>query len=240
MEIKTARRLLDINKYFYAEFAEQFAQTRNIPQPGFSKLLDYIPQPCQSVIDVGCGNGRFGKFLSQFRSGFSYTGVDYIEPFLEIAGNSIEGDFISRDISKPGFLEEQGSYDLAVCLATLQHIPCKQNRLAVLKEMVDHITDHSRIFISNWQFTKSDRQMRKILDWQKVGIRPEDVDPNDFLLSWQGNGQGERYVHLIDRSEMSWLAHAAGLAIIDEYHSDGREGNLNHYTILKKQDVDTK
>jgi len=240
MEPETARRLLDINQKFYTGFAEPFAETRSTPQPGFSKLLDYLPWPCQTVVDIGCGNGRFGKFLAQFKPDFVYTGVDFTEPFLEIAGNSISGDFISRDISKPGFLEGQGKYDLAVCLATLQHIPGMQNRLSILKEIADHILDHARIFVSNWQFIKSDRQMRKILDWKIVGIRPDEVDPDDYLLSWQRNGQGVRYVHLIDQPEMSWLAAAAGLIIIDQYYSDGKEGNLNLYTVLGKQDVDTK
>jgi SAM-dependent methyltransferase len=240
VEPETARRLLDINKKFYTEFAEQFAETRRTPQPGFSKLLDYLPRPCHTVVDIGCGNGRFGKFLAQFKPDFVYTGVDFTEPFLDIADSSISGDFISRDISKAGFLEGQGKYDLVVCLATLQHIPGMQGRFSVLKEIADHILDHARIFISNWQFTKSDRQRRKILEWQKVGIHPDEVDPGDYLVSWQRNGRGERYVHLIDQREMFWLAAAANLIIIDQYHSDGREGNLNLYTILGKQDVDTK
>jgi tRNA (uracil-5-)-methyltransferase TRM9 len=234
MEPDIATRLLDINKKFYSEFAEQFAQTRSTPQPGFSKLLDYLPQPCYTVIDIGCGNGRFGIFLSLFKNRIVYTGVDFTDSFLEMANTSIVGEYIARDISQPGFLKGQGKYDLAVCLATLQHIPGKQNRVVVLKEMADHISDHGRIFLSNWQFIESERQRRKIIDWQQIGLSPDDVDKNDFLLSWRRNGLGKRYVHLIQPSEMSWLATRAGLVIINEYRSDGKEGDLNLYTILGK------
>jgi SAM-dependent methyltransferase len=233
-------KLLNLNKKFYAAFAEQFVQTRTSPQPGFANLLNYLPKPCRSVIDVGCGNGRFGAFLTSHLEGFSYTGVDFTESFLQIAGNSLEGEFIARDISRPGFLEGLGKYDLAVCLAALQHIPGESNRLAVLQEMADHLALHGMIFLSNWQFLHSDRQRRKILDWGEIGLRPADLDPNDYLLSWQRSGHGRRYVHLVDEQEISRLAEDASLIIIDEYRSDGREGDLNLYTILAKQGVDTK
>jgi hypothetical protein len=58
-------------------------------------------------------------------------------------------------------------------------------------------------------------------------------------LSWRRNGRGLRYVHLVDQQETTWLAKQADLLILDEYLSDGKEGNLNLYTILAKQQVDT-
>ena len=239
MRPEMVQKLLDINRQFYAEFAEAFAETRSAPQPGFSKLLNYLPKPCHEVVDVGCGNGRFGLFLSRNLPDFSYTGVDFTVSFLDMAGASLGGKFITRDINQAGFLEGQGQYDLAVCLATLQHIPGWPNRLAVLQEMAAHLSNNGRIFLSNWQFTKSDRQKRKILDWSEVGLKLEDVDPGDYLLSWRRNGRGLRYVHLVDQQETAWLAKQADLHILDEYLSDGKEGNLNLYTILAKQQVDT-
>jgi tRNA (uracil-5-)-methyltransferase TRM9 len=233
------QKLLDINKQFYAEFAEAFAETRSAPQPGFSKLLNYLPKPCYEVVDVGCGNGRFGLFLSRNLPDFSYTGIDFTVPFLDMASASLGGKFITRDISQAGFLEGQGQYDLAVCLATLQHIPGRPNRLAVLREMAAHLTKNGRLFLSNWQFVQSDRQKRKILDWSEVGIKPKDVDPGDYLLSWHRNGRGRRYVHLLDQQETAWLAKHAGLMTVGEYHDDGKEGDLNLYTILARQQVDT-
>lgn len=232
MRPEIAERLLEINKKFYSEFAEAFAQTRRSPQPGFAQLLDYLPQPCHRVADIGCGNGRFGTFLSLSLPDFSYTGVDFSAPFLEIAGAALGGRFISREISQPGFLEGLGEYDLIVCLATLQHIPGKNNRLAVVQEMADHLSRNGRIFLSNWQFAYNDRQRRKILDWREVGLHAEDVELNDYLLSWQGNGVGRRYVHQLDQAEISWLADGASLSVIAEYRSDGKEGDLNLYTIL--------
>ncbi len=234
MRPEIVERLLELNKEFYDTFAEAFAGTRGAPQPGFSRLLSYLPEPCQHVVDIGCGNGRFGAFLSQNVSKFTYTGIDFTGSFLEMAGASLDGVFLWRDISQTGFLKGQGKFDLGVCLATLQHIPGKANRLAVLQEIVKHLSENGRIFLSNWQLATSSRQRRKILDWQEVGLSAEDVEADDYLLTWQRNGRGLRYVHQVDQAEVSWLAAGASLVLVDDYRSDGKEGDLNLYSILAK------
>ena len=228
-------QLLKLNKEFYATFAKAFADTRSAPQPGFSKLLDYVPDRCRNVADIGCGNGRFGTFLKSKLPEINYTGVDFTDSFLEMAGASLDGLFLRRDISRSGFLDGQGKFDLCVCLATLQHIPGKRNRLAVLQEMAKHLSESGRIFLSNWQFATSSRQRRKILDWEEMGLTLEDVEAHDYLLSWQRNGRGMRYVHQLDQAEVSWLADGTSLVLVDEYRSDGKEGDLNLYSILAKR-----
>ncbi len=234
MTPETEKRLLELNRNFYSTFSSSFAATRAAPQPGFQRLLDYLPDPCRTVVDVGCGNGRFGLFLRDNDLDFAYTGVDFTDDFLQLAGAAIDGVFLSRDISKPGYLEEQGQFDLGVCLATLQHIPGQSNRAAVLREIANHLAEDGRIFLSNWQFAHSSRQMRKVVSWEEAGLHPDDVEQGDYLLTWQRDGRGLRYVHLIDREETAWLAKEASLSIVGDYRSDGREGNLNLYSILAR------
>jgi tRNA (uracil-5-)-methyltransferase TRM9 len=234
MTPETEKRLLELNQDFYSAFARSFAETRIAPQPGFQQLLDYIPVPCCTVVDVGCGNGRFGLFLRDSGLDFAYTGVDFTDDFLQLAGAAIDGVFLSRDISRPGYLEGQGRFDLGVCLATLQHIPGQSNRAAVLREMAHHLAENGRIFLSNWQFAHSARQMRKIVSWEEAGLHSDDVQQGDYLMTWQRDGRGLRYVHLIDREETAWLAKEASLRVVDEYRSDGREGDLNLYSILTR------
>ncbi len=76
------------------------------------------------------------------------------------------------------------------------------------------------------------RQRKKIAGWQEVGVNEEDVEPNDYLLTWRRDGVGYRYVSLIDEGETAELAKAAGLRMLAQFRSDGREGNLNLYCIL--------
>ncbi len=62
MDTKTINHLNAINRAFYATVADDFDQTRGTAWPGWQRILPYLPMPL-SVLDVGCGNGRFALFL---------------------------------------------------------------------------------------------------------------------------------------------------------------------------------
>jgi len=225
-------KLLSLNKSFYAQFADPFAHSRGNPQPGFFKLLEEMPPSFKYVVDVGCGNGRFGRFLHNHYSSFEYTGIDFSPELLHKANESLIGTYYQRDISQPGFLDGTGKFDIIVCLATMQHIPGRVNRLRFLGELGSHLTHEGVMFLANWQFMDSVRQQRKIRDWELVNLSDADLELNDYLLSWQRDGYGLRYVCMIDARETAELAKEAGLVIKCQYRSDGKEGNLNLYTVL--------
>ena len=226
-------RLLALNRAFYGRFAEPFVETRAAPQEGFFKLLDYLPQSVGHLLDVGCGDGRFGRFSLEHGLAAKYTGLDFSAEMLRAAESMTEGGtFLRRDLSRPACLAGLGAFELISCLATMQHIPGRQNRLRLLQEMAAHLAPEGRIVLSNWQFLESDRQRRKIVDWEKAGLEGGQVETNDYLLTWQRGGKGYRYVAFIDAAETSRLAETAGLRMLAQFRSDGREGNLNLYMVL--------
>lgn len=227
-------RLLSINRRFYREFAKSFSDSRSQPQPGFARLLEELPDPCDSLLDVGCGDGRLGRYLISHQAIGSYSGVDFSTELLQIAKARTEGEFFSRDLSQPNCLEGLESFPAVTCLSTLQHIPGRSNRLLLLKEMSNRLNPTGRIILANWQFLDSSRQRRKITDWSQIGIDGSDVEPGDYLLTWKRDGAGLRYVSAIDEKETADLARQAGLSIVNKFRSDGREGNLNLYVILDK------
>ena len=232
MKDEIVEKLLLLNQDFYARFAWPFADSRSSPQPGFNLLLEHMPENYDHVLDVGCGNGRFGQFMMNNCSPFNYTGLDFTSELLVLAEENVSGEFLQRDISRAGYLEGLGKFDLIVCLATMQHVPGRTNRINMLREMKLHLTDDGRIFLANWQFLDSVRQRQKIQDWGEVGLSEEDVEPGDYLLSWQRQGSGLRYVCSIDVVETAGLAEDAVLREVSQFRSDGKEGNLNLYTVL--------
>jgi 2-polyprenyl-3-methyl-5-hydroxy-6-metoxy-1,4-benzoquinol methylase len=236
MTPEVAQKLLVLNREFYGVLAQPFAETRETPQPGFDRLRDALPgEPCD-VLDVGCGNGRFGHYLQQHNALGHYVGVDFSSELLAHAALRVPGDYFQRDLSQSGCLDGLVQYDVVACLAVLQHIPGFENRLRLLREMKERVGGsrggNGRIFLSTWQFMNSERQRRKLRDWAEIGLTAADVEPNDYLLTWQRDGFGLRYVCFVDETEMDQLAKAAGLQILEQFYSDGKEGDLNLYTVL--------
>ncbi len=240
MKDEVEQSLLSLNRQFYDQFARPFAESRAQPQPGFYQLLEYIhPEDC-TLLDVGCGDGRFGRFLSDNALPLEYTGIDFTEKFLQYARTGHHGTYLLRDISEPDCLDGLGQFDVIVCLATMQHLPGLRRRSRLLSEMAAHLTVGGRILLSNWQFLSSDRQRRKLVAWSEIGLSKDDVAAEDYLLSWQRDGLGYRYVAHLNEEATRELASMAGLRIIDQFRIDGREGDLNLYTILDRTMVDNR
>ena len=233
MDDEVVQKLLMLNQKFYDGLADSFAESRSQPQPGFFRILEELPEPCDYFLDVACGEGRLGRFLQARNKIRWYTGVDFSGELLDKAQAITMGDFHRRDISRAGSLYGLGTYDCIACLAAMQHLPGKTARIDLLNEMKACLNPDGRIIISNWQFMDSERQRRKVVSWDMVDIDQEDVDPKDYLLTWRREGYGLRYVCLIDEEETGTLAEAAGLNIINQFRSDGKEGNLSLYTVLK-------
>jgi 2-polyprenyl-3-methyl-5-hydroxy-6-metoxy-1,4-benzoquinol methylase len=235
MNEAVVEQLLAVNEAFYRQFARSFAETRRQPQPGFYRLLEILPRPCHRFLDVGCGDGRLGRFLLDQSVIEDYSGVDFSAELLALAGQYEDPrvTFYQRDLSQAGCLAGLGPFNAVVCLSMLQHVPGRANRLRLLREMGQHLVPDGMVILANWQFLNSPRQRRKIADWEEIGLSVADVEPHDYLLTWQRDGYGLRYVCLIDEVETRSLSQAAGLSIADQFYSDGREGNLNLYTILQ-------
>lgn len=230
MDETTVRRLVALNEAFYARFAVPFAASRAAPQPGYERLLPYAPESGGRVLDVGCGEGRFLRFLRARGRDVDYTGVDFAPDLVALGDASSR--LAQRDLSRPGALADLGRFDLVVCLSTLQHIPGRVNRARLMAEMGACLLPGAHVALANWQFADSERQRRKVQPWSAAGLEAADVEAGDYLLSWQRGGRGLRYVALVDGEETRRLAAEAGLCVVTQFRSDGREGDLNLYTIL--------
>lgn len=230
-------KLQAINRAFYHEFADPFAGTRAHPQPGFERLMAYVPADHSRVLDVGCGEGRFGRFLVERRPEIGYVGVDASADLLRHAARTLqEATLLRRDVSRPGSLEDLGTFELVVCLAVLQHIPGRVCRVRLLKEMSARMAPGGRLVLSTWQFMQSVRQRRKLIPWSAVGLSDTDVESQDYLVAWRAGGSGMRYVAHIEDQELRALARRASLSIVETFRSDGREGDLNLYAVLQNSE----
>ena len=86
MNLKTQRRLNEINRSFYRVTAVEFSATRQSAWQGWRRMLHSVELPVSSVLDIGCGNGRFGRFLAEGQEqAFVYYGIDSSSELLAAA-----------------------------------------------------------------------------------------------------------------------------------------------------------
>ena len=241
MSPETAAQLVALNRSFYEQFAEAFHDSRREPVAGFFRLLALLPQRPLTVLDVGCGNGRWGFFLAGYGRVASYVGVDNSPSYLAKAEGLVTADshhqpfrFVVGDMQQHGFAAELGQFELVICLSALQHVPGRARRAQVVAELGERLAPQGHLVLGNWQLLASERQRAKIAPWPTVGLAETDVEEGDYLVRWRRQGEGVRYVAQIDEAQTAELAAHAGLTITHQFRADGREGNLNLYTICQR------
>jgi tRNA (uracil-5-)-methyltransferase TRM9 len=233
MDETTIRALNDLNRRFYERFAEPFDATRGSAWAGWSRLLPYL-QPGVSVLDVGCGNGRFGVFLAETLgdSAFSYHGLDNNTALLERARNALVNlpystlevcDLVVDPLPA-------ATYGCVALFGVLHHIPGQERRLAFLRTLAERVSPGGNLVITTWRFYDYPRFRDRIIPWGD-GLS---VEAGDYLLDWQHDGSTPRYCHYVDDSEHGRLIAATGLTVIDDFRADGFDGAVNRYTVLQR------
>ena len=235
MQDDIIKRLRDLNREFYDEFAEHFADSRGRSEPGLERILRQI-EPGNRVLDLGCGHGRVAALLPH---DCTYIGVDFSVEILALADpevtDGVETHFAALDLMDPTWVDHvPDPFDWIIARAIFHHIPGYATRARVLRQAASLLAKDGRIALANWQFLSAKRLHRRIQDWGEIGLSEEDVEPGDYLLDWRRGGRGFRYVHLVDEAETEWLAEDAGLTIEKLYRADGRENNLTLYAVLKE------
>ena len=230
MRTFVARRLLRINARFYQQFGAEFAASRSALQPGMLRALPALTG-CAAVLDVGCGNGRFGGALP---APVRYVGVDSSAALLGCAAQRAHASFLQLDLMDPAWvLRVRRRFPAIVCFAVLHHVPGARRRLRLLRQLHGLLQPGGVCVLSVWQFAHVPRLRRKICDWQQAGVMAGQVDAQDYLLDWQRGGSGLRYAHQFSLAELAQLCARAGFEVRQTYRSDGATGDMGLYVILR-------
>lgn len=246
MDPSIVKQLDQLNRSFYSRFASEFSGSRSLAQPSLHRLVSFIP-PGGSVLDVGCGHGRVAQLMERTIEAaggdtcvYDYYGLDFSAEFIRQAQvgaaglKSVSARFAVADLLEPDWDHPLGSrcFDTILALAVFHHIPGYANRQKLLDSLGKRLNPNGKLVVSAWQFTTNDRMKRKIVPWERLGIDPAKLEPNDYLLDWKRGGVGYRYCCLIDGEEMNELASGCGLSILETFRADGKEGDLSLFAIM--------
>jgi len=231
-------KLLTLNKQFYQTFGYEFASTRGRLQPGVLQILDRL-SGSESILDLGCGNGEVARELMRRGHRGRYMGVDFSPPLLQVARQGwedapstfVRADLMASDWDKRVTALTTQPFDWVTAFAVLHHIPGRLARLQILKKAHELMQPGGLFIHSEWQFLKSEKLKSRIQPWDSVGLTPEDVDENDYLLDWRSGGHGLRYVHHFDEAELNDLAEGSHFRVRETFHSDGTNGLLGLYQV---------
>lgn len=235
-------QLLALNRQFYAAVGEEFDRTRQSLPTGMVQLAQMLRRDqALRVLDAGCGNGRFARALAQAGVTAGYLGIDADAQLLALAATQthdladVPTAFRAVDLAEPGWpagIAAAGPFDAVVCLAVLHHFPGYDLRQRLVNDLAGLLAPSGVLALSTWQFLAAERFTGKLEPWATIGLTGDDVEPGDALLPWNQGVHALRYVHHLDIAEIETLAATAHLRVVESFRADGKEGNLNLFTIL--------
>jgi len=257
MDEKTALALAAINRAFYRDSSAAFDETRRHAWPGWRQLPRWIDElgsdRALRVLDVGCGNGRFGEFLAgslrDRAHSVDYCGLDASAPLLA-ALRTRRLPFATTDALLADLVESPldpllagRRFSLIAVFGLLHHIPAERRRAELLRALAGHLEPGGLLVVAIWRFGEFARFRSRAMAldaWNRIAddpIDPAQLEPGDHLLRWGEGNEAVRYCHHVDAAEAERLIAATGLERLSSYDADGREGALNRYFVLQSRGV---
>lgn len=236
-------KLNRLNHQFYKTISNEFSETRQQPWDGWKRLIPLIKELPKdiSVLDIGCGNGRFLTFLqNNFPSKkIHYTGIDYSQELLYFAQKKFlnlatfqKFDIISENWEK----ELTKKFDLVVAFGVLHHIPGFAQRKHFLEKCKDVTKKNGMLIFTAWQFAKQKKWEKRFIPFFEIGLQPTEVEENDFLIDWQRGKHAIRYCHHTSQQELTMLLNALPKHTTNLFHADGKTERDNVYCVIQKDE----
>jgi ubiquinone/menaquinone biosynthesis C-methylase UbiE len=223
-----SKRIREKVKGDYNQIADAFSQTRQFAWKDFDLFLPFYKKNSK-VLDLGCGNGRFLRFLT--KHGYSsYLGLDQSENLLEIAKREHPKlNFRVGDMAELNEISE--NYDVIFAIASFHHLPPSLH-LKTLKLWREHLKDDGYLFMTNWNLLQRRFWHRWLVCFSRPGF-------GFFGLLIPFNSEVERYYYAFSKRKLNRLLKKAGFKVVkNDYFKNGEAANFlsgkNIISIAKK------
>lgn len=220
MRQETAKKLLDKVKKDYNTISSEFDQTRGFDWGEFELFANYIKDG-DKVADLGCGNGRFYKFLKEERN-TNYVGIDNSEKLLEKAQvKNPDAKFITGDLTQIPL--KDASMDVCAAIASLHHIPSTKLRTKAIKEIHRVLKKDGIFIVTVWNLFQ--KKYKKYI-WKsriKALLSLGRYDFRDTMIPW-GKSEVKRYYYAFKENELRKLLEKNNFSVI--------EGSVNHNIVF--------
>lgn len=247
MNIATVTRLAELNQELYQQQGSHFNDTRMHSWVGWHRCLRALPSTASiRVLDIGCGNGRFGSFLREnlpTECEIEYVGIDGSAELLSAAQarlkdakrfstHLLQQNLVQQLLANQPMIAERSSFDLVVLFGLMHHIPSYTLRKQLLAKSAQLLSSTAQLWLSFWLFAEHERFLLKQIDPQQLSIATDQLEPGDYLLPWD-TSNSVRYCHYANGTEQQQLVAATRLATMDSFTADGKTNDLNRYFVLQ-------
>ncbi|CAN5299878.1 hypothetical protein BH10PAT2_BH10PAT2_2020 [soil metagenome] len=244
MDQSTLKKLNTLNQKFYDVVSEKFSETREVPWSGWTELIPLLQekfsQTSLTVLDIGGGNGRFGVFLKTHftESTFTYVDLDSSPKLLLLAERSLVKTF-SKDtyvLETLDLVEKvpEMKADLIVLFGVLHHLPSRKLRTQRIQQLAKLLNPGGILIFTAWQFDQLPNIFNRRQSSHELGFEKEELEENDYFLTWERGVQATRYCHLLNQTEIDDLITSSGLKLIKQFPADGKNCQTNQYIVLRR------
>jgi SAM-dependent methyltransferase len=129
----------------YLAGGEAWASLKDGLHPRFVTFIDEVVFPIRHVMDIGCGDGKYLKYLQM--KGFTTFGLDSSESAIAMSKELLEnqGAFAIADMYE--YQYPVNTFGLIISHTTLHHGK-KRNVIALLESIYNALVEKGKIFIS--------------------------------------------------------------------------------------------
>jgi SAM-dependent methyltransferase len=205
---ENAKKILFELEAGYDLIADKFSSTRAFMWRDLGFVTDLV-KPGDRVLDFGCGNGRLAGFMERvFRE---YFGVDVSQKLIDMAEkkyNEKNIKFLKIDPLVDKLTFADNSFDIIFSIAVFHHLPGKEYRLRVAKELYRVLRPGGKLVVSVWNLWQ--RRFWKY-HWQellrKLGKSGKSsLNWGDLKIPFKaGDKVFERYHHAFGKRELKKL-----------------------------------
>lgn len=170
-------------KEVYEKISTHFNFTRNHVWAGVKSFLDRL-EANETLLEVGCGNGRNLEYVNNKQSlNIKTKGCDIVNNFLKICTNKnidvCYGDQRSLPFSN-------NSYKYIISIAVLHHLEHNNDRIKAIKEIIRVLEPNGYAYIQVWK--AENKSCDKFVKWTD-----------------KKNQTYDRYYHMFDIADFKLL-----------------------------------
>jgi SAM-dependent methyltransferase len=205
--------ILDINRRSYDIIARNFSETRQFLNPDIKALVSEV-KAGESVLDLGCGNGRLFAGLRNN----PYIGVDSSAGLIaEAKKNFPQAKFVQADVLT---LKTPQQFDVIFMLSVLNHFP-KKYHAEIVKKVSAMLKPGGKLLMINWNMWKWAGKKNIWRGKHVSGLK-------GIMTTWQsGDNKSGLFYYAFTKGELNRLFVNNGLEVQKNYYSEeGREGSL--------------